>query len=138
MAAGAVSGNGVYSDLEYQGKVFKVGQWTNDAMDAVGNAAFRKAKRAADDAQEKALITRMYSVGHFSFDAVAGDLGLNLADDLLAVFLFHLVKPHHPDITEGLCLEMVRDGKGKVLEAVSEANPRKERTTEPAATAPTR
>lgn len=135
MAAGAVSGNGRYADVEYKGRRFTLSQWDNDAMDAVSSAAFRKAKRVADDPQERASLSRMFSLGEFSFEAVVNAGGLDRDRELLATFLYHLLKKDQPDITLGVCDEMVRDQREAVLVAVSEANPQIRQTMAPGAPA---
>jgi hypothetical protein len=130
-AAGAVSGNGIYSTLEHKGAKFNVGQWTMDALDAVSTAAFRKAKRMADDAEERAILNRMWSMGGFSFDVIAVEGGLDRDKELLSTFLYHLMEPHNESITLAVVEEIVAADFKKAWQAAYDANPQNARKTAP-------
>ena len=130
MSQGAISGKGVLSAFKYGGREWRVSQWTNDAMDAVGNAAFRRAKMACDSAAESAEIIRHFSLGYYSFNAVAVAGGLE-SPELFAEFLYQLLKPNHPEITPELAREMTDDDLERTIyRAVLTANPRYGRAME--------
>lgn len=137
-AIGAVTGNGVYSELEYKGRRLKLSQWTNEAMGAVETAAFLKAAQMvrAMGGNEKAVanrevaLARTFALGGFGFDSIVDDQGLDNDDELLATFLFKLLYPHDATITYGLSLEMVKGNRSAVVKAVSSANPQNSQQVE--------
>lgn len=147
-AVGAVTGQGVYSELEYRGRRFKLAQWYNDAMDAVSTAAFLKSAHMVRMmggnekaiAQREVALARTFSLGGFGFDAIIEDGGLDNEPDLLATFLFKLLYPHDATITMQLALDMVREERAAVIAAVDKANPQntspKDKTGQAGASSP--
>lgn len=128
-AAGAVTGNGVYSEIAYKGHRFKVAQWFVDAMEAVSTAAFLKAARMVKLmggtprmlADREVALARTFSMGGFEFDAMMEE---GISDpELLATFLHQLLLPHDASVTFALAMEMVKADKAAVLEALGNANP---------------
>lgn len=132
-AQGAISGQGCYSELTYQGRKLKVAQWHLDAMQAVSEAAFLNAANMLRvmGGTEKAVanrevaLARSFSLGSFGFDAIVDDGGLDNSDDLLATFLFKLLEPHDATIQLPLAVEIVKKDRNAVAVAVRNANPRK-------------
>lgn len=131
-ATGAVSGKGVYSELEYKGKRFKLSQWTVDAMEAVSTVAFLQAAQMAriqggtpkTVAEREVALSRAFVLGAFSFDAIMDDDGLTNNDALLAKFLFELLKPLDDSVTYELAQEIIKGDKNAVIKAIDRANPR--------------
>ena len=130
-AAGAVTGNAVYSQLEYKGRKFKVSQWTLDAMDMVSTTAFLKAAEMSRMmggsekavAQREVALARSFALGAFAFDAIVAEFGLDNSDDLLAGFLYKLLEPHDATVSIQLAMEMVKGDRNAVVDAVRSANP---------------
>jgi len=130
-AIGAVTGNGVYSELEYKGRKFRLSQWYADALEAVSTAAFLKAAQMArmmggSDkavAQREIALARSFALGAYDFDAIMLDGGL-VDNELMATLLYHLLSPHDRNINLQLALEIVKDNWNLVAEAVHKANPR--------------
>lgn len=130
-AAGAVTGNAVYSQLDYKGRKFKVSQWTLDAMDLVCTTAFLKAAEMVrmmggsekSVAQREVALARSFALGAFAFDAIVAEFGLDNSDDLLAGFLYKLLEPHDATVSLQLAMEMVKGDRNAVVEAVRSANP---------------
>jgi hypothetical protein len=143
-AVGAITGDGVYSELVYKDRIFQVGQWTIEAMDAVSTAAFRAAGAAAlllggdaqANARREAALARLFAMGHFNFDAIVQDGGLDENNGLLAVFLWRLLAKHDGTVTLELAREMVETAKADVAKAVARANPHKVPTNTAATAAP--
>lgn len=132
-AIGVITGDGVFSELTYKGRKFKVSQWDMDSMDAVSTAAFLKAANMLrmmggtekSIANREVALARSFALGSFGFDAIMEDGGLDDSDDLLATFLYKLLVPHDATIKLQLAEEMVRKERKAVIEAVRNANPRK-------------
>lgn len=144
-ALGAISGNAVFSILEFRGRQFKVAQWFNDAMDAVCQAAFLQACRAASwlggteqsVAQREVAMARTFALGGFSFDSIVQDGGLDHNHDLLVTFLYPLLYKHDQTVTRQLAQEMVSEAKQAVVDAIRNANPQNGQRQDNGPTAPT-
>lgn len=132
-AIGAITGNAVFSQLEYKGARLKVGQWTLDAMDSVCTTAFLKATQMLSImggtpkaiAEREVALARAYALGGFGFDAILDEGGLDNDDELLTVFLHKLMVPHDATIKYDLAAEIVKNDRSAVITAVNKANPRK-------------
>lgn len=143
-AVGAVTGNGIYSDLEYKGKTFQLAQWYLDALDAVATSAFRQAGTAAAAlggdvqaiARREAALSRMFALGHFSFDVLVRDGCLDDNPSLLALFLHKLMARVDATVTYEMALEIVKHDQNKVIKAIKNANPQAVPTNEAATAAP--
>ena len=130
-AIGAITGNGVYAELEHQGKRLKVSQWYLEAMDAVCQTAFLKSAQMLTmmggtpraQAEREVALARSFSLGAFGFDAIIEEGGLDNDDELLAVFLHKLLVKCDGTVTYPLALELVKADKNAVLKAVNQANP---------------